>query len=104
VIILTTTIESLTDRFKMLSDKTRLLILAHLRERDLCVSELVQLLQVSQPGISQHLKKLKQLSLVIEKRNKQSVYYHLNKDKYPELILYLVEIPSFKKEIELLGS
>lgn len=92
-------IDILSDRFKLLGDKTRLSILALLRERDMCVCELVDVLQSSQPGISQHLKKLKQANLVKEFRKGHWIYYQLNKEEVPELTLYMVDIPNLKKYI-----
>ncbi len=42
------------------------------------VSELVELIGLSQPAISQHLKTLKESELVTDERNGQEVYYSLN--------------------------
>ena len=93
-------IDILSERFKLLGDKTRLSILALLRERDMCVCELVDVLQSSQPGISQHLKKMKQANLVKEFRKGHWIYYQLNKEELPELTLYMVDIPNLKKYID----
>lgn len=92
-------ISMLTERFKLLADKTRLSILALLRERDFCVCELVEILNMSQPGVSQHLQKLKKANLVTESRRAHWIYYHLNVEEIPELKLYMVEIPPLKQQI-----
>jgi ArsR family transcriptional regulator len=95
-------IERLSEQFKLLSDETRLRILALLRERSFCVQELVQMLDQSQPSVSQHLKKLKQFGFVTVQRDKQTMYYSLNSKDYPELKMYLVEIAALKHELSRL--
>ncbi|MCL6564730.1 MAG: metalloregulator ArsR/SmtB family transcription factor, partial [Firmicutes bacterium] len=52
--------EDMADQFKALADPVRLHILSLLRVREACVCELVSLLPLSQPAISQHLRKLRQ--------------------------------------------
>ncbi len=49
-------IHEMADSLKLLGDKTRLTILALLKERALCVCDLVELLDTSQPNASQHLR------------------------------------------------
>jgi ArsR family transcriptional regulator, arsenate/arsenite/antimonite-responsive transcriptional repressor len=41
--------------FRAFSDRTRLRILSLLRSREVCVGDLVEILQVPQPRISRHL-------------------------------------------------
>jgi ArsR family transcriptional regulator len=52
--------------FKALSNKTRLKIVLLLSDKDLCVCEITEILQTSQPRVSQHLRVLKDASLVEE--------------------------------------
>lgn len=61
-------IQTMSEHFKLLGDKSRLTILALLREKELCVCDIVEILQMSQPSISQHLRKLKDAGLVSETR------------------------------------
>jgi len=70
------------DLFKALSDATRLRIvmLIHL-EGELCVCELMTALSDSQPKVSRHLAQLKRSGLLLDRKQKQWVYYRLN----PEL-------------------
>jgi ArsR family transcriptional regulator len=98
------TIDELAIQFKLLSDETRLRILALLRERSYCVNELVVMLNQSQPSISQHLKKLREHNFVSVRRNKQTINYSLNTKDFPELKLYLVEIASLKEELSRLDN
>ncbi len=57
--------------FKALGEPTRLKILRLLAEQELCVCELEEILEMSQPRVSQHLKVLKQAGLVKERREAQ---------------------------------
>lgn len=80
---------------KLLGDKTRLTIISILQKKECCVCELVELFEMSQPSISQHLRKLKDAGLVAEERKGQWIYYSLNKENefYPliEDILHHVQ-------------
>lgn len=68
---------------KLLGDKTRLTMMKIMEEDACCVCEFVEIFQVSQPSISQHLRKLKDLELVTEKRSGQWIFYSLNeKNEY----------------------
>lgn len=68
------------ERFRALGDTTRLRILSLLSVRDACVCELVELLPIRQPAVSQHLRKLKQAGLVDEYRQKSWTFYRLRAD------------------------
>lgn len=63
---------------KLLGDKTRLTIISILKQRECCVCELLEVFDMSQPSISQHLRKLKDLGIVKEERRGQWIYYSLN--------------------------
>ncbi|MEH7111664.1 metalloregulator ArsR/SmtB family transcription factor [Neobacillus niacini] len=65
---------------KLLGDKTRLTIIAILKQRECCVCEILEVFDMSQPSISQHLRKLKDLEMVKEERRGQWIYYSLNHD------------------------
>ncbi len=64
---------------KMLSDETRLsaLYLIH-KEQELCVCELVEAMNESQPKISRHLALLRDQGILSTRRAKQWVFYSLN--------------------------
>ncbi|ALH95700.1 ArsR/SmtB family transcription factor [Acinetobacter equi] len=69
------------DFFKCLSDSTRLDILKIILERhNVCVCEITEILQLSQPKISRHLALLRNLLIVLDERKGQWVYYRLNPD------------------------
>ncbi len=68
-----------TDFFKCLSDTTRLDILKLVMvKQNVCVCELTEQLQLSQPKISRHLALLRNLSILLDQRQGQWVYYRLN--------------------------
>lgn len=81
-------ITRIVDQFKALADMTRLKILKLLVDREYCVCELAAIIDISQPGISQHLRKLKLAGFVTERKEGQWVYYCTDKaalTKFQEL-------------------
>ena len=70
---------------KALGDETRQRILEILQnEGEKCVSDLVNVFNVSQPTISHHLNFLKQANLVLSRREGKQVYYRANQDNITE--------------------
>ncbi len=65
--------------FKALGEPTRLKIIKLLAERELCVCDLEEVMQISQPRISQHLKVLKHAGLVNERKEGQRTICSLNR-------------------------
>ncbi len=63
--------------FKALADPTRRQILSALKEEDLRAGEIVELFDVSGPAISRHLAILKDAELITERREGNSIIYHL---------------------------
>lgn len=72
--------------FKALGEPTRLRIIKLLSEKELCVCELEQIMCISQPRISQHLKILKQTGLVCERREGQRRICRVDYDKAEKLL------------------
>jgi ArsR family transcriptional regulator, arsenate/arsenite/antimonite-responsive transcriptional repressor len=60
---------------KTLSDPTRLTLFKLVLNEELCVCELQELLQISQPAVSQHIAKLKTAGLVKERKAGMWTYY-----------------------------
>lgn len=80
--------DGILDFFKVLSDETRLRIMILLHERKLCVCEICDLLDISQPKASRHLTKLRDMGFVLDERQGQWIFYSLTlKDKSMERIL-----------------
>ena len=93
---------------KLLGDKTRLTMMKLLESHDCCVCEFVEIFKMSQPAISQHLRKLRDLELVKEERRGQWIFYSINKDHedYPlisSILNYLPDQGSSISELEAQG-
>ena len=77
--------------FRALGDLTRLRMLVLLTSQgELCVCELTHALQESQPKISRHLAQLRELGVVLDRRQGQWIYYRMN----PELPAWAREVLS----------
>jgi DNA-binding transcriptional ArsR family regulator len=60
-----------------LADPTRILLLYSISEQSRSVSELVKILEISQPTVSRHLQNLRDRGLVKATREGQNVFYSL---------------------------
>ena len=80
-------IRSLQSISKALSDNTRIRILKLVSNEELCVSELIQVLKMTQPRISRHVSLLKQAGLVLDRRDGQHVYYSINLNSF--IVVYM---------------
>lgn len=90
----------LAEIYKLLGDKTRLTIMALLHVQSLCVRDLVEILQASQPSVSQHLAKLKTHGLVKENRKGPWVFYSINYDCTPMVQRILDQLPDVTQIIK----
>lgn len=63
--------------FRAFSDRTRLRILNLLSGGELCVCDLVEVLQVPQPTASRHLAYLRKAGLVKSRRDKYWIHYRI---------------------------
>ncbi len=71
--------------FKALSDETRLQMLALLLgEEELCVCDMMEVLQISQSKASRHLRFLYLAGLVKDRREAVWVYYRMSDELTPE--------------------
>lgn len=67
--------------YKCLAEDTRLRsLLLILLKGELCVCDLVNALQLSQPKISRHLAELRKCQLLVDERRGKWVFYKLNPD------------------------
>ncbi|RJE87094.1 ArsR family transcriptional regulator [Paenibacillus sp. 1011MAR3C5] len=96
--------DQLVDTMKLLADHSRLTILSLLRERELCVCDIAELLDTTQPNVSQHLRKLKNGGLVVESRKAQWIYYSLNMEGKDYLHGLLQSLPSMAYKLDLLSK
>lgn len=81
--------EILMNLFKVLSDETRLRILILLYHKKLCVCEIQGILEETQPKISKHLGKLRNMGFVKDERQEQFIYYYIDSDN--ELLKDILE-------------
>lgn len=81
---------------KLLGDKTRLTMVKILASHDCCVCEFVEIFKTSQPAISQHVRKLKDVGIVRETRRGQWIIYSLDKGSafYPLVQNILQYLPN----------
>ena len=94
----------IADDLKLLGDKTRLAMLSLLKEREWCVCEFVAIFDMSQPAVSQHLRKLKSQGIVKESKRGQWVHYSLNVENKPYIQAVLDQMPDSKTILSLLNK
>lgn len=84
--------------FRALSDRTRLRILNLLRGGELCVCDLVAVLDVPQPTASRHLAYLRKTGLVLARKEGLWHYYRLTPAKsiFHKKLLECVEASSLE--------
>ncbi|MEH7013202.1 metalloregulator ArsR/SmtB family transcription factor [Neobacillus niacini] len=97
-------LEKAANVLKLLGDKTRLTIVAILKQRECCVCEFLEVFEMSQPSISQHLRKLKDAGMVKEERRGQWIFYSLNhqSDFYGLIEDILEHIPDQTDKIKMI--
>jgi len=69
--------DSATRQLKALANVNRLMILCILCEGELSVTELNELIDISQSALSQHLAKLRDDEIVTTRRESQTIYYSI---------------------------
>jgi DNA-binding transcriptional ArsR family regulator len=75
--------------FDVLAEPVRRHILDLLRERARAVGELVELVGLSQPGVSKHLRVLREAGLVTVSRDAQRRWYQLRAEPLAEVDAWL---------------
>jgi len=74
---------------KALGDSTRLAIIKVLLKNDLTNKSLARLVNITPASVSQHLKILKESDLLISNRQKNNIFYSINKERLSSLIAKL---------------
>jgi DNA-binding transcriptional ArsR family regulator len=75
--------------FDVVAEPTRRRILDLLRERPRRVGELVELLEISQPGVSKHLRVLRDARLVRVRSDAQQRWYEVDPEPLTEIDAWL---------------
>ena len=91
---------------KAIGDHNRMLILKYLAKEALCICEFTELLDMTQPAISQHMRKLKEAELVKEEKRGRWTIWSLNAEhpQYPILLHLLSLLPEPERTIEALTA
>lgn len=74
------------DFFKAMGDSTRLKIITVLNEREMCVCDLANVLNMKQSAISHQLRVLKSFKLVKYRREGKVVYYSVDDHHVSEIL------------------
>ena len=76
--------------------RLKILYLLH-KEGELCPCDLSDILNMSIPAVSQHLRKMKDAGLIIYKKTGQTVFYRLN-EKHEEILQSIYKLIKSEKE------
>lgn len=72
------------ETLNLLGDESRIRLCALLRERELCVTDLVRVTGISQSRVSTHLGRLREAGFVRDRRQGQQSFYALAYDSLPQ--------------------
>ena len=89
---------NILDIFKVLANSYRLRVINLLMTRKFCVCQLEEILVISQPAVSRHLKKLTKESIINFDTDGKYYCYYFKKDTLPLEIEELLK-SEFEKEI-----
>ena len=78
-------LQQMTEFIKVIGDDTRLRILASLRGRELCVSDIANVVDMSKSAVSHQLRVLSTAGLVKGRRKGKNVYYSLDDEHVEEI-------------------
>jgi len=84
-------INALADFYKIMGDNTRLRLLMALQQKDFCVSDLCNIVDMSRSAVSHQLKELKNAKLVRSKKIGKVVYYALDDQHIHEVLAVALE-------------
>ena len=77
-VISTEKAQQMAEFFSFLGDPNRLRILSFLANKELCVSDLAALLNMSESAVSHQLRNLRVMRLVGYRKQGRNVFYHLH--------------------------
>ncbi|WP_435277135.1 ArsR/SmtB family transcription factor [Psychrobium sp. nBUS_13] len=76
---------------KMMANRNRLMILCSLLDEERSVTQLNDIVPLSQSALSQHLSALRQAELVATRREAQTIYYRVASDSVRAILATLYE-------------
>ena len=74
-----------SEAFKILSNPLRMKILEELLKGSRCVTKIAEQLGVSQPAVTQHIRALERMNLVIGERKGNRIHYSVNASVLEEM-------------------
>lgn len=77
----------LSELFKIFGDSTRIKIISVLINKELCVNDISEKINVSQSAVSHQLRILKQSKLVKYRKEGQTIYYSLADDHVEKIFM-----------------
>lgn len=77
----------LAEVFKVFGDSTRIRIMYSLQDTEMCVCDIAELLNVTQPAISHQLRLLKTHRLVKSRREGKSIFYSLDDEHVTSILI-----------------
>ena len=92
------------DTLNALGDESRLRLCALLRERELCVTDLVRVTGMAQSRVSTHLGRLKDAGFVRDRRNGTQCFYALAEDVLPPAARAVLDGASNAHDPTLVGD
>lgn len=79
-------VKDLASILNLLGDEIRLQIILYLMEKDSCVCDVTNYLQISQPLASHHLRILRDAKIISAKKSGKHIFYSLVDDNVKQLI------------------
>lgn len=92
------------DTLNLLGDESRLRLCALLRERELCVTDLVRVTGIAQSRVSTHLGRLRDAGFVHDRRTGTQCFYALAEEALPAAALAVLRDASMSNDPTLLGD
>ncbi len=85
------TLAQYTDALGLLADESRMRLCALLREKELCVTDLVKVTGITQSRVSTHLGRLREAGFVRDRRNGPQSFYALETGSLPAAVRACLE-------------
>lgn len=92
------------DTLNLLGDESRLRLCALLRERELCVTDLVRVTGIAQSRVSTHLGRLREAGFVHDRRTGTQCFYALAEEALPPAARVVLRDAAMSNDATLLGD
>lgn len=84
----------------LISNEVRLKLVWLINNDQFCVCDLADILQMSVPAISQHLRKLKDIGIIDSVRIKQTIFYSITAQNQP-IVTHVLDLISEKATVSI---